>query len=448
MKQILIALALLIAVGIVAIISIVSYASHDLPEPDVSDLVVNRPSLHPDDNACTFFNSATHIMFRPTNSAVVTDYLDGASVAPQAVAEVIAKNEDALGHMTHGIECRRCITPEVTGFDTLLPYIGPWLDMSRILAAKTRHDRLAGRYVDATETCMTHLAFADLIQRDAEGILNYLVGIAVLDHGLTQARDLARDPGISSTELKKLSDTLAGLGPFAPGLIRAIKVEYKVVANTIDDLDKGVLKMDDLIPLTGSAPPAMLRGTPIPGYFFHPNRTKLAFANLYRDMIDNAQFCYGEMSLYDVEEMLDLGGRKSTLLTRPNAVGRILYALLMPASASHLERKCRAECDVAATRLLVGNHAYRRDTSAYPKSLSDLVPAYLDAIPDDPYDGQPFRYDPQKRIVYSVGKDGLDSGGSSVLLSGSASESVQHKRWYSEDVVYEIEEIHKASPPK
>jgi hypothetical protein len=211
------------------------------------------------------------------------------------------------------------------------------------------------------------------------------------------------------------------------------------VANTIDDLGNGSFSMDDLSSLSGSDPPSILKGKRIPGYFFQPNRTKLTFANLYRDMITNAPLYYAEMNLYDVEDVLGLGESKLKLLPRPNAVGKILYAMLIPALDSLLERKCRAECDVAATRILVGIHDYRKDTGVFPEKIQDLVPEFIDAVPADPYDGQQFRYDPQNRIVYSVGKDRKDSGGLSVLLSGSESDSVRRKRWNSEDVVYKIE---------
>jgi hypothetical protein len=45
--------------------------------------------------------------------------------------------------------------------------------------------------------------------------------------------------------------------------------------------------------------------------------------------------------------------------------------------------------------------------------LDALVPAHLDAVPEDPIDGAPLRYDlrPPGYIVYSVADDGEDNGG-------------------------------------
>jgi hypothetical protein len=48
-----------------------------------------------------------------------------------------------------------------------------------------------------------------------------------------------------------------------------------------------------------------------------------------------------------------------------------------------------------------------------PATLQELVPAYLDAVPADPFDGRPIRYNrlPKGYLIYSVGEDGVDNGG-------------------------------------
>jgi hypothetical protein len=48
-----------------------------------------------------------------------------------------------------------------------------------------------------------------------------------------------------------------------------------------------------------------------------------------------------------------------------------------------------------------------------PAMLQDLVPAYLQAVPADPFDGKPLRYNrlPKGYLLYSIGEDGVDNGG-------------------------------------
>jgi hypothetical protein len=61
----------------------------------------------------------------------------------------------------------------------------------------------------------------------------------------------------------------------------------------------------------------------------------------------------------------------------------------------------------------VAAERYRLGHGDWPRALADLVPAYLPAVPLDPFDGQPLRYRRTDggAVVYSVGEDGRDDGG-------------------------------------
>ena len=60
-----------------------------------------------------------------------------------------------------------------------------------------------------------------------------------------------------------------------------------------------------------------------------------------------------------------------------------------------------------AIRLFVDRH------DAKPKQLSELVPVFLPSVPIDPFSGLPliYRQTADGRVVYSVGVDGVDNGG-------------------------------------
>ena len=78
-----------------------------------------------------------------------------------------------------------------------------------------------------------------------------------------------------------------------------------------------------------------------------------------------------------------------------------------------------------------------------PPTLDAVVPEYLDAVPADPYDGKPFRYVPEKAVVYSVSKDLQDSGGSEKSTTGEAYETETQRLVNAEDAVFYIH-----GPPK
>ncbi len=67
---------------------------------------------------------------------------------------------------------------------------------------------------------------------------------------------------------------------------------------------------------------------------------------------------------------------------------------------------------IQAARLLFALRAFEEAKGALPASLPELVPDFIDAVPPDPFDGKPIRYSPEKRIIWSVGQDREDRGGS------------------------------------
>jgi hypothetical protein len=68
---------------------------------------------------------------------------------------------------------------------------------------------------------------------------------------------------------------------------------------------------------------------------------------------------------------------------------------------------------VRAARVVVAVERFRlTNREALPPSIDAVVPAYLPAIPVDPYSGQPMRYlaQPSGYVIYSVGEDRKDDG--------------------------------------
>ena len=62
-------------------------------------------------------------------------------------------------------------------------------------------------------------------------------------------------------------------------------------------------------------------------------------------------------------------------------------------------------------------------TLSLPDSLAQLVPKYLAAFPDDPYDGKPLSYkklSPKGNVVYSIGRNRVDDGGGPKPMTGNA----------------------------
>lgn len=74
----------------------------------------------------------------------------------------------------------------------------------------------------------------------------------------------------------------------------------------------------------------------------------------------------------------------------------------------------RFPCGIHIASVVLAIRAYEGQTGRSPTTLAELVPAFIDAVPLDPFDGAPLRYVPNTNgmwKVYSIGKDCVDNGG-------------------------------------
>ena len=97
------------------------------------------------------------------------------------------------------------------------------------------------------------------------------------------------------------------------------------------------------------------------------------------------------------------------------AVSRIhiMVHLLLPACGRVIQLDTESWARNRTARVAVALERHRLATGDLPEKLSDLVPAYLPAIPQDPFDGEPLRYKKLDTgfVVYSIGPDRQDDGG-------------------------------------
>jgi hypothetical protein len=91
----------------------------------------------------------------------------------------------------------------------------------------------------------------------------------------------------------------------------------------------------------------------------------------------------------------------------------LLSSILIPALSGSFETCAKVEASDACTQVAVAMTRYRIDHGTLPAHLTDLLPGYLDAIPLDPFDGQPLRLAIRDNqwIIYSVGPKLNDDGG-------------------------------------
>jgi hypothetical protein len=96
----------------------------------------------------------------------------------------------------------------------------------------------------------------------------------------------------------------------------------------------------------------------------------------------------------------------------------ILLHVIMPALLRATIIDIRNVAQLLTARVGLAIERYRLAAGKLPDALTDLVPAYLNAVPRDPFDGNDLRYKKLEPgfVVYSIGEDLIDDDGKEMEL--------------------------------
>lgn len=146
---------------------------------------------------------------------------------------------------------------------------------------------------------------------------------------------------------------------------------------------------------------------------FRPNKTKNGIYRSYLEIANQTALPVEARNLEYTNQLNSQFQKRSRLdMIDSNIIGKILVGIIQPAHEALLRRVAQFQSSSAAIQLSFALRAYHQASGSLPETLDALVPEYIAAIPKDPFDGEPLRYSKAKAILYSVGNDFTDSGGS------------------------------------
>lgn len=91
-----------------------------------------------------------------------------------------------------------------------------------------------------------------------------------------------------------------------------------------------------------------------------------------------------------------------------------VYIISFPANVKVAEIDMRVIGTLRCAEIALAVERYRLRYDSLPESLDALIPEFMEAIPLEPFDGEPLRYIRHKEggyTVYCIGDDGVDNGG-------------------------------------
>jgi hypothetical protein len=393
------ALLLTVAVGLG-----VWLGSRDLPAPDVSDLEVEPTALPAASNAYVHMLQACEaLLLAPADR----DYLARSAKLRDwdlvHSAEILTSNEVALAGMDAALDLPDYAEPLMLHRRDDVPQVAAWRDMAQLKSLHIQAMFWDRDYVSALQEAMRVARFGDRAQAGCGSLVGYLVAGSVRLQGVWMAQVAALSaPDLSIEQAQKLIAEMAELMPSRDAAARALRIDAMVQHRMLDELANEA----------GSA--VASQGPLLSRYAFHPHRTQLALADSVRSRLpalgDPAADAFSSPP----------AAAKGTLL-KPNGVGRNLLALLAPSYDSCAQRLLADRACVGAAQVAVAFRAFSLAEQRAPVTLEELVPRYLPAVPRDPFDGAPLRYDPERRLVYSIGTNRIDDGGHARPVRGAAS---------------------------
>ena len=349
------------------------------------------------------------------------------------LAKWVADNQKPLDTLVEATRRPRFYMPSPSLIDNergmmiavLLPGIQSCREVARGLPARAMWHLGEGRPMDAWEDLHAVHRLSRLISQDGQTVVEQLVAIAISGVACESTHTLLHHGNLTPEQARKIQQDLAALGSFG-NMARSIGQWERIMGlDSIVHISRsGGNALNDMIGHDTGPMVQSLRVVSIDWNLVlrEANRRydQLAEAAIAPTWLErqaalaavDAELNRLSSSLQSPQRWL---GAALTREQRSRLVADVTMALLLPAiNAAHAAQD-RGNINLAVVQLAAALAVYRAENGSYPEMLDALVPAVLPALPVDLFHGKPYIYrrDGEGYLLYSVGANGADDGGSS-----------------------------------
>lgn len=412
----------LLLVFLVGTIAFFLISRQDAGPPQDADLRALPPKLQPAENAFTYLENAVNATFWPrTKEKELLSIASDKTWEPEFVEEVLKANAKTFAAADSALDHPALQVPSLDRLanEQELPYLAGWRRIARLYSIRCMALFRAGREKEAYEQALQLLRLGHLMENSGGPILHYMAAAAVKGAAFERIRYLTGRSTLPCADLAALIPELSKYSANQAGISNAIKAEYRLTLKYFDALRAGRAGPTN----AGLSQMAFKVGArPL----LNVDKTRRLFASSARSYLESIPLPFDEMKVAQTRPR----GKRSLLknILRGNMIGETLLTMTEPAWKGVLVTKCRENVNLRATQTILALKCWHLEHGGLPPTLGDLVPRHLPEIPIDDFDGKPLRYHPAKKLIYSVGKDLIDSGGMRQTPAGE-----------SQDLPFEIE---------
>lgn len=275
-----------------------------------------------------------------------------------------------------------------------IPNLLTWLKLAQVRVMLAVIDASDGKWTEAVDALARQADFARMAVAGSRTLITNLVGKSVL---VTSLQGLAYLMNQKECPPEVFSRVLAALPPIRYeeyGTRSAFIGEFLFSRHLVESAAKG-LKLPDVIGVKGFHPAPLLQ----------KNRTLNDYFRQLQALLDlEADPLHGEPS----DVLAPRKRRQGVFWWLRNETGKTLLDIMLPNLGTVVFKSLRARSIYDMTRISAGLHL-RFDPSRSIQQNLDALESYRRIT--DPCSGRPYIWNGEKQVLYGVGLDRVDNGG-------------------------------------
>jgi hypothetical protein len=400
----------------------------DGPPPDDSDLMERDPVVPEDQNGLVQLRKMGNNLLdfdsfaasRSVDDETAQKIYSGEAGNDTLVRDFLTQAQPDITELKRIVELPYFAFNDKISITTVIPEVAKEYGLARVLAIAAREAQHDGDYAQAVQDVLLLRHLVLRLMEIRGSLVHSLTTMGCNGIAAKAMEDLLNDPALPPHERDLLAQAFVDDAPWKTLMSRSVVMEYQFSVSMIEDIKQN--KPGAFPSPSNRWADAWVRLT------LRESTTRAELAGFYRTMRQQWNGPYAAINFTALVNSSFPNQPKSGIAyyTAPNFGGRLLVDGLVPSWQSLLEFPYK---ETAVDRMLRTGLALRRyydDQHVLPIKLDDLVPQYLPAVPLDPFDDKPLRYDASRGLVYSVGTSLKDSGGSKYIGKTPATDPNYH----------------------
>ncbi|NQT87516.1 hypothetical protein HQ560_12175, partial [bacterium] len=300
-----------------------------------------------------------------------------------------------------------------------LPHIGKMRQATRLYALRAVLHTEKGDGAKAADMLARGIATAEALRHEPI-LISALVRIACHAIVTTQLeRTVSRLP-LPDKALQTLGERLAVSAD--PAIATGAMVGERCFGMDIYQAQVLGAQGGDVLQMLGNGPPLGVMTRLLPRAYF--KNDMIVYIDIMNAYVDASRKPYPQSVLEGVR----IGETLDKTIPRYYVISRMILPALGRVYST--AQRYMATCDTARVALACLRH--RAKHGRLPATLDALVPAFLDAVPPDPFTGKAllYRKDIRGFVVYAVGENKKDDGGNTGIPADHKAPDVGFRVWW------------------